>query len=443
MEHTVDKTDIKDKYISDFKTFIQNLNGNSNNIINQLRKPAIEKFSGLGFPNVKNEAWKYTSLKAVVKGNYKLFKKENIRSISSADVKDQLENEIETNRLVFINGRFSEKFSHISEDDKNVIISSLYNVSIEHNQILKDYLNQLAEKNDHALPALNTAFFEDGTLIYLKKDQIIKNPVLISHIIDSTNESWSVHARTLIIAEPNSRAKIIETHKTIGDKKGFFNYVSEIYLKEGADINYHKVQNDLAQTSHIHTHYIHQLSNSCFTSNISTFDGELVRNELHIMINGKACNTNLYGLYILNGKSHVDNHTLIVHASAESESNQLYKGIMGDQSTGIFDGKIIVQPHAQKTNAFQLSKNVLTSDSANAYNKPQLEIFADDVKCSHGATTGQLNESAVFYMQSRGIPEKEAKALLLKAFASDVVEKIQIEALKNQLNQILTDRLLS
>jgi len=288
---------------------------------------------------------------------------------------------------------------------------------------------------------LNTAFFQEGIFIHVPQDTVVAKPFLILHINDAQQKQVVSHTRLLVNVENGSAVSVIEKSDSIGDYPCFHTFTEEIIVGEDATFDYCKVQNDIG--------LIHQVSNTTFsqsnTSKVNTFtltlNGQLIRNNLSIIIDGKHCESHFHGLYLVTGNTLVDNHTVVDHQKPNSFSNELYKGIMDENSKGVFNGKIYVRPHAQKTNAFQSNRNILMSESATINTKPQLEIWADDVKCSHGCTTGQLDEEALFYLQARGIPYDAAKAMLLYAFALDVIELIKNETLKTYLDSLITQRL--
>ena len=290
--------------------------------------------------------------------------------------------------------------------------------------------------------ALNTAFTFDGAFIHIPAHTVVEKPIHLLHVSDARNEATVSYPRNLIVAENNSRVKVIESFHTVQSANhNFINSVTEVVVKENSIVELNKIQNEAAEAFHINHTEASQEKNSTFKINTITLGGGIVRNNLHIVLNGEYCNSQLNGLYLLNGSQLVDNHTLVDHAKPNCYSNELYKGIIDGKAQGVFNGKIFVRKDAQKTNAYQSNKNILLSDDASMNAKPQLEIFADDVKCSHGATTGQLDEDALFYLRSRGIGEENAKALLNVAFAADVIKNISIEALKNNLSVLISTKL--
>jgi Fe-S cluster assembly protein SufD len=294
---------------------------------------------------------------------------------------------------------------------------------------------------DESLTTLNTAFCKEGAYIYIPKNKMPKKPIQILHLATGNEAALMLQPRNLIVAEENAEVQIIERHQSLTENEVFTNSVTEIFAAKDANVDYYKVQNDANTASLVDNTYISQKDNSVVRVHTFSFGGKLIRNNLNFYQNGERIDSTLKGVTILGEKQHVDHHTLVHHAQPNCESHQDYKGIFGEKSTGVFNGKIIVDQIAQKTNAFQQNNNILISDKATINTKPQLEIFADDVKCSHGCTIGQLDEEALFYLRSRGIPKKEATALLMYAFANNVLESVRIPEVKTRINKIIANKL--
>jgi len=289
--------------------------------------------------------------------------------------------------------------------------------------------------------ALNTAMANDGVVVFIPDNTTLEEPVIMRMIGDVREENVGSFVRNLVVVGKNAEVKIAESFRTLGEKSGFVNAVTEIIVGEDARVDYYKVQDDNDESFHIGTTQVYQKDRSYFYSATVTINGGFVRNNLNLILDGQHINSYMYGLYIPDKKQHIDNHTLVDHRKPNCQSNELYKGILMGKSTGVFNGKIFVQEDAQKTNAYQNCRNVIVSDSATMNTKPQLEIWADDVKCSHGTTTGKLNDDAIFYMQSRGIPKQEAIKLQLLAFAEDVVSQIKIDGIRNYLEVLIREKL--
>jgi len=305
--------------------------------------------------------------------------------------------------------------------------------------VIDGYFNKAATQD--SLPSLNTAFANEGAYIHIPKNKLVDKPIQITNFSTGNEAASMVQPRNLIVVEENAQVQIIERHQSLSSNAVLTNSVTEVFADKRAIVDIYKIQNDNATASLIDNTFIKQKDNSIASVHTFAFGGKLIRNNLNFYQNGEHIDSILKGVTILSDKQHVDHNTLVHHIEPNCESHQDYKGIFGDQSTGVFNGKIIVEKEAQKTNAFQSNNNILLSDKATVNTKPQLEIFADDVKCSHGCTIGQLDESAMFYMRSRGIPEKEAKALLMYAFSNNVLSSVRIPEIKQRITNIIAKKL--
>ncbi|MGH2575429.1 MAG: Fe-S cluster assembly protein SufD, partial [Ignavibacteria bacterium] len=281
----------------------------------------------------------------------------------------------------------------------------------------------------------------DGVFIHIPEGCVVEEPIFLLFLSGSNEKLLINQPRNIIVAEENSQVKIIEYYSGISDNIYFTNVVNEVVIGENSVVDLYKIQNENLNSFHISKTQVELNANSSFTSSLISFGGALVRNDLNSVLNGEGCECNYNGLFIVNGGQHIDNHTLMDHAKPHCQSNELYKGILGGKSRGVFNGKVIVRKNAQKTNAYQSNKNIILSNEALMNTKPQLEIFADDVKCSHGATVGQLDDDSVFYLRSRGIDEKNARSMLISAFASDVIDLIKLEPLREEMNKIISKQL--
>jgi len=407
--------------------------------VHDVRLAAIKNFEDKGFPSKKEEAWKYTSLNSLQKVDFSIFPKED-NAIEYKDVKKYFVHEIDTYKIVFIDGVYSSHLSETTHDGVDICLMSSALTKPMYKQIIDVYFNKVASKME-SLTTLNTAFSREGAYIYIPKNKMPKKPVEIVHFATGNEASLMLQPRNLIIVEENAEVQIIERHQNLTSNDVLTNSVTEIFAAESAIVDYYKIQNDAGTASLVDNTYIDQKSKSHVSVHTFSFGGKLTRNNLNFYQNGEYMDSTMKGVTILGDKQHVDHHTLVHHLEPNCESHQDYKGIYGDSSTGVFNGKIIVDKIAQKTNAFQKNNNILISDKATINTKPQLEIFADDVKCSHGCTIGQLDEDALFYLQSRGIPKKEARALLMYAFANNVLESVRIPELKARINKLIAKKL--
>ena len=400
-----------------------NANGFEGVLNNSLKEKASEVLENIKFPTTRTEAWKYTRLGKISKNQF--------------DVKNPTLNSIEEFKIVgnaytfvFLNGFFSPELSS-KEFDKNITVNSL-------SEIDQQYLGKNVKLDNEIFNSLNTKFSTGGVAITIKKNSVIDLPIQILHITEGTKTSSTT--RNLIIAEDNSQSNFIEAFHSFNAENTLENSITEVFVGKNSHLHIDKIQVQNETCYHISTEQVEQDKDSTFTINTITLNGGLVRNNLNIDVKGENCTTNLNGVYQLKGNQHVDNHTVVDHLVPNCESNELYKGIIDEKSTAVFNGKVFVRRNAQKINAFQSNGNVLLSDDATVNSKPELEIYADDVKCSHGSTTGQLDEEAVFYLRARGLSEKSARKLIVSAFINDVIEKINNEEVADFVRQKIEER---
>lgn len=381
---------------------------------------AKQALNAMDFPTTRVEDWKYTRVSKI---SNKTFKQEK----ESADASDFFIPNAETHKLVYINGFFDENQSEILEDEA-IKISAISDLNHE------DYANALEDIDENVFSLINKAFGEEGNYVEIAKNKKAKYPIQIINII--TGNQNIANSRFFIKANQGSKAEVFFTFDTLNGENNFTNIVIEGEVEENASLNVAKIQNENRSTFHISNEQFIQHPNSNFAINTITLGGLLVRNGLNIIVDGQNCYTELNGAYLGRGKQHLDNHTLVDHLYSNCSSSETYKGVMDDKSTGVFNGKVIVRQDAQKIEAYQSNGNILISDSSSVNSKPELEIYADDVRCSHGSTIGQLDEEAVFYLTSRGIARESAIKLLVAAFIGEALDKIQNPDLRNHLNKI-------
>jgi len=431
----------KERYLSDFSKFENNLNGKKALPFYNIRRKAISKFSELGFPSTRDEEWKYTNLTPILNEEFSP-QNENI-DLDERDIKQFTFDGLEENTIVFINGVFSEKLSKFKPRSDRIIVSGISAAFIEHSDLIHKYIALYADYKLEPFVALNTAFTQDGAFIYVPSDVDVQEPIHLLNISIGENGNFISHPRNLFFVGKNSRIKIVETFNHIFGGKYFVNQVTEVIVEENASMEHVKIQDESTKAFHIANRQVSQNKNSNYSSINIDLGSELVRNNLNLKMNKENCEGHLIGFYLGKNEQHIDNHTLVDHAMPNCYSNELYKGILDDKAKGVFSGKIFVRKDAQKTNAYQDNKSLLLSDTATVNTKPQLEIFADDVKCSHGATVGELDDEALFYLRSRGIEKEKAQSILQYAFANDVFNYIQIEPVRKKLDEIIHERLLN
>lgn len=423
--------ELKEKLISSFMAFEEACDVDAD--IHNLRSEAIKEFETLGFPTKKEEAWKYTSLNSILKYDYSVFpKKED--AIEYRDIKKYLIHDIDTFNLIFIDGIFSSHLSQTTHDKQDVCLMSSALEKPKYKDVIDQYFNKIVSKENGFTP-LNTAFSREGAFIRIHKNKVADKPIQIVNFSTGNESALMLQPRNLIVVEENAQVQIIERHQSLTDHPVLTNSVTEIYAAKNAVVDYYKIQNDRHTASLIDNTFIEQKENSNCSIHTFSFGGKLTRNNLNFYQRGERSDSTLKGITIIEDKQHVDHNTLVHHIYPNCESHQDYKGIFADTSTGVFNGKVVVDKEAQKINAFQANNNILLDDKATINSKPQLEIFADDVKCSHGCTIGQLDKDSLFYLRSRGIPEKEAKALLMYAFANNVLESVRVPEIKKRITK--------
>lgn len=403
----------------------------------ELRKSALAEFKKLGLPAPKAEEYKFTPLTRELQKNIDF-------SLANAQGKNlpeqfQLLN-IDANVLVFVNGVFSKEHSSVISSEKGITILPLEEAVATRPELVIKHIGKYADIKTDGLTAWNTAAWNSGVFIHVEKDTVVEKPVLLYHLGDTSSQVISV-IRNLIVIEKNGSVSILEKFDSTGDANQFTNIVTEGFVDEEGELNFYSIQNNAGNEYQFNHKQFHQADKSRVNTFTFTLGGKLVRNNLHLALDGENIESHMYGLYLLNNSTLADNHTVVDHKKPNSFSNELYKGIIDGSAKGVFNGKIYVRPQAQKTNAFQANRNVLLTDKASINTKPQLEIWADDVKCSHGCTSGQLDEEALFYLQSRGIKKETARAMMLYAFAAELLENVKHPVIKNYLDNIISERL--
>jgi Fe-S cluster assembly protein SufD len=428
---------LKDKLESSFIVFENELNGQSKSYAHQIRQKAFQYFEENGFPDKQHEEWKYTNLKPILKHDYRIFPKDE-NAIEFKDVKRYFLSDIDSYKLVFIDGIFSSWLSHTTHEKFDICTFS--SMLGKYNDVTEKYFNTILPEKD-ALASVNTAFAKEGAFIRIKKNQTVDKPVQILFFTTEHPTEVMLQPRNMVVVEENAEVTIVERHQSLSGKAVLTNSATEIFAEPNSRLTYYKIQNDNFEASLIDHTSIKQERNSNVSVNTFTFGNKFVRNNLNFFIEGEHTESHMNGITIIGENQTVDHHTLADHQVPNGYSNELYKGIYDANAHGVFNGKVMVHTDAQKTNAFQQNNNILLTDKAAVDTKPQLEIYADDVQCSHGCTVGQLDEEAMFYLQSRGIPEKEAKALLLYAFANEGLKDVKIPELRKKLNKQIASKL--
>ena len=435
-----DTLEINKTLIEQFTKNQKHISASSPGFITDLRMEAFDMFKKLGLPGKRNEQYKYTPLDSIFLPEYAmLFEPSrvdlNVEEMFTCDVPN-----LKTRLEVILNGFYFAHDKPLTVLDNGIIIGSLAEALKTHPELVKKHYAKYASFEQSGLTALNTAFAQDGLFLYIPKNAVLEEPVQVVHL-PMIGLDTLLHYRNLFILEDNAQGDVIVCDHTLSPFRFLTNSVTEVFAGPGAHFNYSRVQNEHLNSNLITNLYIHQEANSNVTSNTISLHGGIIRNNTHVKLNAEGCENNTYGLFFADRRQHVDNYVSVDHAMPHCVSNQLFKGILDDQATGAFNGHILVRPDAQKTNAYQTNNNILLSDESKMNTKPQLEIYADDVKCSHGATTGQLDEEALFYMQSRGIPRREARLLMLYAFAWEVIDHVSVKPLKDRISNLVNQRL--
>lgn len=403
------------------------------------RVKAIEVLERKGLPGSKHEEYRFTPLTRAIDNIFTWNNEVAHTQLNS--VEQFLIPGLNANILVFINGQYSQPFSKIISPANEVIIKSLSEAFQSEKELIAAYFDKLVSTEADAFAAMNSSFWQHGVFIQVPQNTTVQKPVFILHINDANQEQVIAHTRVLAIIESGSKLSIVEKFNTIGENAALHTFTEEIVVKENASLEYCKIQNDSGKSYLVANTNIQQVDSSRVDTFTLTLNGQIVRNNFTITIAGENCESHFNGLYMLNGNTLADNHTNVDHQKPNSFSNEMYKGVLDGNSKGVFNGKIFVRPQAQKTNAFQSNRNIALSPNAAINTKPQLEIWADDVKCSHGCTIGQLDEEAVFYLQSRGIDKGTAQGMMLYAFTAETLKTISNEILKAYVDSLISERL--
>ena len=401
----------------------------------QTRESAIGQFERLGFPTTKIEQWRFTSVEPIVERTFALAADsagkagEHARPLSAPVA-----------HAVCVNGRFAAHLSsNLDKLPAGVRLLGLEAAIQSDGSLVEPYLAKLSPTQTNAFTSLNTAFLRDGVVLFIPAHAIVEQPIEITFASISEGAGSVSHPRLLIVAGEASQATVLERY--VGQGAAFTNAVAEVWLGASAVVDHYKLQEESADAFHIASMLLHAARGGTFSSHSLTFGGRLVRNDVVATLDGEGVDCTLNGLYVGRGTQLIDNHTTIDHALPHCGSHEVYKGILADQSRAVFNGKIIVRPDAQKTDAKQTNKALLLSNEANINSKPELEIFANDVKCTHGAAIGQLDDAAMFYLRSRGLGVSESRAMLVRAFAGDILNRVKIEPVRGYLEETLTARL--
>ncbi|HEX6966805.1 MAG TPA: Fe-S cluster assembly protein SufD [Gemmatimonadaceae bacterium] len=425
-------------YLEDFETLASNGGGKGPAWLLPARRAAIERFATLGFPTTRVEDWHFTSASPIAEREFRLAEAAFVAT--EADIERFSFGHPEWTHLVFVNGRYVPELSLVERLPSGVRVLDLADALRDEPELVSRHLTKIANATDNAFTALNTAFMRHGAIVHVPADVVVPSPIHLLYVSDSAAAGSIAHPRTLIVAGRNSKATVIEHYVSLGEMEYFTNAVAEVAVEDGATLTHYKVQRESERAFHVGTVEVDQGRDSHYVSFSFATGAALSRTNIYTVLDGEGCGATLNGLYMVSGRQHVDHQTRIEHAKPSCFSREIYKGILDDTSHGVFNGKVYVQPIAQKTDGKQTNNNLLLSEHARVDTKPQLEIFADDVKCTHGATVGRLDEIALFYMKSRGIGAEHARSLLTYAFAADVLETIEVDAVREELERVTLER---
>ena len=406
-----------------------------------LRKESMAVFAASGFPDTSLEDWRYTNLLPLARTAWA-----PARAGAGALDRPAIERlsfpVFACSVFVFVNGRFAKELSAPRALSGSLEVGSLRSAVAACPALVEPHLARLAKTSGAPLVALNTALFEDGAFVRLPEGSAVEAPIHLVHLALPGAGPSASHPRTLVVAERGSRATVIEDFVSLGAGRTLTNAVTEIALGEGASLEHVTLQREHEDAAHLATLHVRQERDSLYKAHGISLGGTMTRNDLRAVLDGTGAECELNGFYVASGRQHVDNHTTVDHARPHGTSREVYKGVLDGEARGVFAGRVIVRPDAQKTSAQQTNKNLLLSRDAEVNSKPQLEILADDVKCSHGSTIGQLDEDALFYLRARGIDTRAAQALLMRAFATEITARISISALRERIDELLLARLL-
>ncbi|MCD4735370.1 MAG: Fe-S cluster assembly protein SufD [Bacteroidales bacterium] len=436
----VDKSAIENKFSSIFRENRNSIIVNDSKGVSGIRDEAIKKFREIGLPGSKLESWKNTDLLKSFNEDFTCyFSPLNPKSDEDRIFQCKVPH-LDTESISLYNGWYLKNDAPLKKFDDGTIVGSFARAMKEMPDVFERHFNKYVTSKPDGLHMLNTAYAQDGLFIYVPDGVETSKPVQMVNVLN-LEERLLVQNRNLVILGKNSKLKLVHCDDSQNHFESFTNTITEVFLDENSKIEYYKLQNLNNESSIVNTTFFHLKNQAELISNMITLNGGMIRNDSHVKLNGTGCKADVMGLYLMDRSQHVDNQVFIDHVLPGSVSNELFKGILDDHATGVFKGHILVREDAQKTQAFQTNRNILLTDKAVVYTKPFLEIYADDVKCSHGATVGQLDEQAMFYIRSRGISDSNARLLLMYAFAAEVIGYISIEPLRNRIDDLVKKRL--
>lgn len=424
--------------IANFTRLHVDIDGNGNgehSWIAELRRKGLDRFKQVGYPSSREEDWRHTNVAPIAQTRFTTAPRNDAASVATVYPFSFRDESI--CQIVFINGYFSPGLSEMRHLPRGLHVGSLASWLQTSSRRLQPHLGQYADLAKNPFVALNTAFIHDGAVVYIDSGVEIEKPIHVLFVTTPQSDPMAVHPRLLVVAGERVRATIVESYAGVGQGVYFTNAVSEIVVSDQAHIDHCRLQNETLQAFHVSTTQAQVGQDATFVTQSATLGGQLTRNDLNVVLAGEQAQATLNGLVIINGTQHCDNHTLLDHAMPNCPSRELYKHVLGGQASGVFRGKILVRPGAQKTDSKQTSRSLLLSDDACMNSQPALEIYADDVKCTHGSTTGPVDEEMTFYLRSRGVSAEAARHLLTYAFAADITRRIAVEPVRRYLENYM------
>ena len=437
MTTTIAEAPAHERWVAAFETIESQMGGSHPQSLRELRQRAFSRFAALGYPTTKLEEWRSTNVGPIARTEF----------VSPGTTAGVTEGDLQRfqyegcAQIVLVNGRFVPELSDLEGLPREVVVTHLGDALERHPEKVEKWLGRQARFDEHAFVALNTAFHRDGAFIWVPRNLVVERPINIISLARTEADPVAFFPRHLVVAEESSQITLVEQYGTVGSGNYLVSPVTEVEVAANATVDHYKLQRESDEAFHMATLQVHLDRDANFSSHSISWGGGIVRNDVNAVLAGEGCEATLNGLYMVEGTQLVDNHMRVDHVAAHCDSHELYKGILEGRSRAVFSGRIYVHPGAQKTDAKQTNRNLLLSADALCNSNPQLEIFADDVKCTHGSTVGQLDDTAVFYLRSRGIGEVAARSLLTYAFAADIVERIKVAPVRRDLEEFLFRRL--
>jgi Fe-S cluster assembly protein SufD len=430
---------VTETYVRQFEAFTTNGGAEGPAWLPGVRRAAIDRFAAVGFPSSRDEDWRFTPVAPIAQRE---FQPAGAGSVTRDALAPFLFGHVEWPQLVFVNGKFAPELSVLPALAPGVRLGNLAAALRADGDLLERHLTRHARAESTPFAALNTAFLRDGALVHVPADTVLEQPIHLIFVASPSAEGTVAHPRNLIIVERGARASVVESYVSLADGATYFtNAVTEVVSGEDAWTEHTRIQRESERAYHVGLTHVDQARGSHYRSFTLSMGGAIARHNLDVRLNAPGIETLMYGLYLARGEQLVDNHTAIYHDHPNCNSWEVYKGVLDDRSRAVFNGKVFVKPEAQKTDAKQTNRNLLLSPTAKVNTKPQLEIFADDVKCTHGATVGFLDPLGLFYLRSRGIPPETARKIMTYAFAAEVVDEVALEPVREELNRLVLARL--